>query len=163
MKHNEIGAPQGAHRDRKRVGRGYASGQGKTSGRGQKGQKSRTGGNVRIGFEGGQSPLILRMPYKRGFTNPFKTHYEVVNIADLTRVNAPAELTPETFLALGLVDKRQASLQDLKVKLLGEGEVTRAFTVQVHRASASARSKIEAAGGTVIELEPRDEGVEEAG
>lgn len=162
MKHNELVAPNGARKDRKRVGRGYGSGHVKTAGRGQKGQNSRAGGKVRVGFEGGQTPLILRMPYKRGFTNHAKTQYEIVNLADLERVGSPSEVTPEVLVSLGLVDVKQAATYDLRVKLLGNGEVTRPLTVQVHRASASARAKIEAAGGKVVEIEPGNEGAEEA-
>lgn len=162
MKHNELVAPNGARKDRKRVGRGYSSGHGKTAGRGQKGQNSRAGGKVRVGFEGGQSPLILRMPYKRGFTNHAKTQYEIVNLGDLERVGVPSEVTPEVLVSLGLVDMRQSATYELRVKLLGNGEVTRPLTVQVHRASASARAKIEAAGGTLVEIEPSHEGAEGA-
>lgn len=157
MKQHDLRPPEGANRERKRVGRGYGSGHGKTSGRGQKGQNSRTGGGVRPGFEGGQSPLILRMPYKRGFTNPFKKHYEIVNLSDLEKIGPETQLTPETMLSLGLVDHKQASTQDLRVKLLGNGDVSAAYAITVHKASAGARAKIEAAGGTVTELEPADE------
>jgi large subunit ribosomal protein L15 len=157
VKQHDLRPPEGATRERKRVGRGYGSGHGKTSGRGQKGQNSRTGGGVRPGFEGGQSPLILRMPYKRGFTNPFRKHYEIVNLSDLEKIGPETQLTPETMLSLGLVDHKQASTQDLRVKLLGNGDVSAAYTITVHKASAGARAKIEAAGGTVTELEPADE------
>lgn len=161
MRHNELPAPEGAHRDRKRVGRGYGSGHGKTSGRGQKGQNSRTGGGVRVGFEGGQSPLILRMPYKRGFTNFFKTEWQILNVGDLALLDASTEITPESLLASGLVAHKKASTQDFRVKLLGNGEVSAPLNVRVHRASAGARAKIEAAGGSLVEIEPAEvDGVE---
>ena len=162
MKHNELSAPEGATRVRKRVGRGYGSGHGKTSGRGQKGQNSRTGGGVRIGFEGGQSPLILRMPYKRGFTNFFKTEWQILNVGDLAQLDSSTEITPETLLASGLVAHKKASTQDFRVKLLANGEVGAPLTVRVHRASVSARAKIEAAGGTLEEIEPAAVDVDEA-
>ncbi|MDP9379051.1 MAG: 50S ribosomal protein L15 [Chloroflexota bacterium] len=154
MKQNELGAPEGANRDRKRVGRGYGSGHGKTSGRGQKGQGSRSGGNTRPGFEGGQLPLLRRMPYKRGFTSPFKKHYEIVNLAALEGIPAGAEVTPDSLLAMGLIDRRQATTEEFRVKLLGDGDIASALNVRLHRVSKGARAKIEAAGGTVEEIEP---------
>lgn len=162
MKHNELPAPEGAHRDRKRVGRGYGSGNGKTSGRGQKGQNSRTGGGVRVGFEGGQSPLILRMPYKRGFTNVLKTEWQILNVGDLAQLDSSAEITPESLLASGLVAHKKASTNPFRVKLLANGEVTAPLNVRVHRVSAGARAKIEAAGGRVEEMEPAVAEAEEA-
>ncbi|MDQ3855800.1 MAG: 50S ribosomal protein L15, partial [Chloroflexota bacterium] len=107
MKLHELTPPQGANRPRKRVGRGHGSGHVKTAGRGQKGQGARSGGNVRVGFEGGQNPLIQRMPYKRGFTNNFRTEYEIVNVGDLERLAVDAPLTPESLIALGLVKGRK--------------------------------------------------------
>ena len=157
MKQHELIAPPGANRSRKRVGRGYGSGHGKTAGKGQKGQNARTGGGVRAGFEGGQNPLTLRMPYKRGFKNPFTIHYEILNLADLqeslrTNVDVPAELTPEWLLKMGLIDHKTSSKEPLRVKLLGDGEINRPITVRVHKVSAGARAKIEAAGGRIEEL-----------
>jgi large subunit ribosomal protein L15 len=152
MKQNELRAPEGARHNRKRVGRGYGSGHVKTSGRGQKGQKARTGAHIRIGFEGGQNPLIYRMPFKRGFTNPFKKEYHVINVADLAGVPAGAVLTPDSLVELGLVKPDRAAVQEFRVKLLGDGEVTAPYTVRVHKVSAGARQKLEAAGGTVEEL-----------
>ena len=153
MKQNDLRPPDGAKKNRKRVGRGYGSGHGKTAGRGQKGQNARSGGGVRLGFEGGQNPLIQRMPYKRGFNNPLKKVYQILNIADVERVGLGGELTPETLLAAGLVDRSQASTREFRVKLLGDGEVSRAYNVRLHRVSAGARQKIEAVGGTVEEME----------
>ena len=132
----------GSHRSRKRLGRGPGSGLGKTSGKGHKGHKARTGGGTNPGFEGGQMPMFRRLP-KRGFTNPFKETAQVVNLKQLEKVTA-SELTPETLAAAGLVRKVRAP-----IKLLATGEVARAFTVKGIAVSAQAKTKIEAAGGTV--------------
>ena len=140
----------GAVREKKRVGRGHGSGHGKTSGRGQKGQKARSGwkGGTRPGFEGGQTPLYMRFP-KRGFsTAPFKKEYAIVNVKDLEeRFEDGAVITPEVLREVGLVKKK------LPVKILGDGELTKKFTVKAHKFSASAKAKIEAAGGTCEEIE----------
>lgn len=137
---NNLKAPRGASTTPKRKGRGPGSGLGKTAGRGQKGQRARKSGNVRPGFEGGQMPLIRRIP-KRGFTNPFRARVQVVNLKDLAKL--PAEqVSPATLLAAGLVART-----DDPVKILGVGEVTRAYVVTGCAASASAKSKLEQAGG----------------
>ncbi len=139
--HN-LPAPEGMHREPKRKGRGTGSGLGKTAGRGQKGQRSRAGGRVRPGFEGGQMPLTRRVP-KRGFTNPFRIPSQVVNLKDLERL--PGEdVTPAVLADSGLVGKATAP-----VKILGTGEVARAFVVKGCAASKTARAKIEKAGGRV--------------
>jgi large subunit ribosomal protein L15 len=135
--------PRGSRRARTRVGRGPGSGLGKTSGRGQKGDKARAGGGSRPGFEGGQMPLIRRIP-KRGFTNPFKQHAQVVNVRHLGLLADGAEVTPETLFGAGLVRR-----PDTPIKLLGMGEVKRKFVVKGVGVSGSAREKIEAAGGTI--------------
>jgi large subunit ribosomal protein L15 len=135
--------PRGSRRARTRVGRGPGSGLGKTSGRGQKGDKARAGGGSRPGFEGGQMPLIRRIP-KRGFTNPFKQHAQVVNVRHLGLLAEGAEVTPETLFGAGLVRR-----PDTPIKLLGMGEVQRKFVVKGVGVSGSARQKIEAAGGTI--------------
>ena len=135
--------PRGSTHKSVRVGRGPGSGIGKTSGRGQKGQKARAGGGVRPGFEGGQMPLIRRIP-KRGFTNPFKQDAQVVNVRHLTLLAEGAEVTPETLFGAGLVRR-----PDTPIKLLGMGEVKRGFIVKGVQVSGSARQKIEAAGGTI--------------
>jgi large subunit ribosomal protein L15 len=127
---------------RKRVGRGPGSGLGKTSGRGHKGHKARTGGATNPGFEGGQMPMYRRLP-KRGFTNPFRTPAQPVNLQDLKKVST-TEVSPETLYSAGLVAK-----VDRPVKLLGTGDADRAYTVRGVALSASARAKIEAAGGTI--------------
>jgi len=135
--------PRGSTHARLRVGRGPGSGIGKTSGRGQKGQKARAGGTVRPGFEGGQMPLIRRIP-KRGFTNPFREPAQVVNVRHLGLLTEGAEVTPETLFGAGLVRR-----PDTPIKLLGMGEVKRSFVVKGVGVSGSARQKIEAAGGTI--------------
>src|SRR6266511_1247220 len=132
--------PKGSRRARIRVGRGHGSEVGKTSGRGQKGDKARTGGSTRPGFEGGQMPLIRRIP-KRGFTNPFRYPAQVVNVRHLALLAEGVEVTPDTLFGAGLVRR-----PDSPIKLLGMGEVTRKFVVRRVTASASARAKIEHAG-----------------
>ena len=138
--HNLHPAP-GAKRTRKRVGRGPGSGNGKTAGRGHKGQKSRSGYSRRYGFEGGQMPLVRRIP-KRGFTNLFRVEYQVVNVEDLERLfEAGDEISAEMLVAKGLVRPKQL------VKILGMGELKKSLVVHAHKFSGSARSKIEAASG----------------
>lgn len=135
--------PAGSHRARIRKGRGPGSGIGKTSGRGGKGQTARSGGQTRPGFEGGQMPLIRRIP-KRGFTNPFKQPAQVVNVRHLDKLAEGVEVTPETLFGAGLVRR-----PDRPIKLLGMGEVQRKFAVRGVTVSTSARAKIEQAGGTI--------------
>ena len=132
--------PKGSTTVPKRKGRGPGSGLGKTAGRGHKGQRARKSGNVRPGFEGGQMPLIRRVP-KRGFTNPFRTPAQVVNLRQLVKLSSD-EVTPATLVAAGLVSRA-----DDPVKILGVGEVARAYVVKGCAASAGARKKIEQAGG----------------
>jgi large subunit ribosomal protein L15 len=134
----------GATHYRKRVGRGPGSGLGKTSGKGHKGQKARAGKTVNPGFEGGQMPMFRRMP-KRGFTNPFKVTAQPVNLKDLGKVTAP-EVNPETLHTAGLISKAGQP-----VKILGTGEVSRAFVLRGVAVSAAARAKIEQAGGRIEE------------
>ncbi len=144
MKLHELSPAKGSKRQRKRVGRGPGSGQGKTAGRGHKGQRSRSGYSGRVGFEGGQMPLIRRVP-KRGFTNIFRTEYEVVNLRQLADFDA--EITPELMHEKGLLGR------GARLKILGDGELGKALQVKAHRFSRSARQKIEAAGGSCEELE----------
>jgi large subunit ribosomal protein L15 len=133
----------GGVKERKRVGRGQASGTGKTAGRGGKGQKARTGNMNFIGFEGGQMPIQRRIP-KRGFSNPFRVEYAVVNVSDLQRLETNEPVTLESLVASGrLKDPRDG------LKILGDGELTKPITVRAHKVSASAREKIEKAGGTI--------------
>ncbi|WP_134704786.1 50S ribosomal protein L15 [Ammoniphilus sp. YIM 78166] len=141
MKLHELKPAEGSRKERKRVGRGTSSGWGKTAGRGHKGQKARSGGGVRPGFEGGQNPLYRRLP-KRGFTNPNRVEYAEVNLDRLNRFEANTEVTPELLLETGVV----SSLKD-GVKILGNGELTVALTVKANKFSQSAVEKIEAAGG----------------
>ena len=137
---HQLAPAAGATHYRKRVGRGPGSGHGKTAGRGYKGQKSRTGYRHMRGFEGGQMPLHRRLP-KRGFTNIFRVEYEIVNISDLDRFDAGTEVTPDALSAVRLTRKNRP------VKILGDGQLQKALTVSAHKFSASARSRIEAAGG----------------
>jgi len=143
MKLNELKSPAGATHRVKRVGRGIGSGHGKTSTRGHKGQKARSGGGVRPGFEGGQMPLQRRLP-KRGFTNIFKKYYAVVNVGDLERFEDGTVVTPELLREAGLVNKAKDG-----VKILGSGELTKKLTVQAHRFSQQAEEKITARGGQI--------------
>lgn len=138
---SNLKAPQSRKKHR-RVGRGESSGVGKTSGKGHKGQKARSGGRVSPGFEGGQMPLQRRLP-KKGFTNIFKIHYNVLNVKDLARLDPQDVITPELLRDKGIL-KRSGP-----VKLLADGDVPAAYTVRVDRVSSAARSKIEAAGGKV--------------
>jgi large subunit ribosomal protein L15 len=135
---------RGSSQPRKRVGRGPGSGLGKTAGKGHKGHKARTGGATNPGFEGGQMPMYRRLP-KRGFTNPFKVRVQPVNLDQLKQVSA-TDVTPETLYSSGLIGK-----VDQPVKLLGTGDADRAYTVRGVALSASARAKIEAAGGKIEE------------
>lgn len=143
---HDLERPKGSHRDRKRLGRGPGSGTGKTSGRGQKGQKARSGASIPAGFEGGQMPLQRRIP-KRGFAPLQRTPYQVVNVRDLEDMPA-GEITRETLLDHGLIGSRTEPL-----KILGDGEITRAVTVRAHAFSGTAREKIESAGGTATVIE----------
>jgi len=141
----------GGVKEKKRVGRGQASGTGKTAGRGGKGQKARTGNMNFIGFEGGQMPIQRRVP-KRGFTNPFRVQYAIVNVGDLERIDPKEPVSLESLLAAGtLKDSRDG------LKILGDGDLTKAITVRAHKVSAQAREKIEKAGGKIelIEVVPR--------
>ena len=142
MELNELRYTTGSNKNRKRVGRGIGSGHGKTSGRGQKGQNARSGGGVRVGFEGGQNPLVFRIA-KRGFNNyEFATRYAVINISDLEKFEDGAEITPELLKEMGIVKKLEDGL-----KVLGNGELTKKLTVNAHKFSKVAKEKIENAGG----------------
>jgi large subunit ribosomal protein L15 len=143
MRIHDLAPLEGARSKRKRVGRGLGSGHGRTSCRGHKGQKARSGGSVPPGFEGGQMPIQRRLP-KRGFTNIFKKSFAIVNVKDLGVFEANTTLDIERLKEAGLVRKTEAG-----VKLLGKGEISHPITLKVHKASRTARQKIEAAGGTV--------------
>ena len=141
MKLHELRAVEGATKARKRRGRGTATGQGKTGGRGMNGQKSRSGGGVRLGFEGGQMPLYRRIP-KRGFTNIWGTEYTVLNVSDLNRFEAGTTVTPEMLKEAGMAKQVKDG-----IKSLGGGDLEKGLTVQAHKFSKTAVEKIEAAGG----------------
>ena len=142
MSLNNLRPPKGAKHSKQRVGRGHGSGQGKTAGRGHKGAQSRSGFRFKRGFEGGQMPLHRRVP-KRGFTNPFRVEYAVVNLDTLVEVfDAGSDVTPELLRERGLVREKRAL-----IKVLGRGDVTKKLTVRAHKFSGTAAQKIAAAGG----------------
>ncbi|MCJ7509434.1 MAG: 50S ribosomal protein L15 [Dehalococcoidia bacterium] len=147
MQTHELRPPKGARHKRKRVGRGNASGHGTYSGRGSKGQKARSGAGIRLGFEGGQTPLVKRLPRLRGFTNIFRVEYAPVNVKQLERFEAGTEVTPQLLREVGIIKNLRQP-----VKVLGEGEITKALTVRAHGFSAMAKEKIEAAGGSIEEV-----------
>ena len=154
MKLFELRPAPGSHKRERRVGRGHGSGRGKTAGRGTKGQKARTGGKIHRAFNGGQTRLSKRLPFKRGLGNSntaFRDEYTIINIDDLAPFEAGAHVTPDELVKQDLMTRSQA---DGLIKVLGNGEVSRVLTVRAHKFSASAREKIEAAGGTV-EIIPR--------
>lgn len=142
MKLNELKYNEGSKKVIKRLGRGSSSGTGKTSGRGENGQKSRSGGGVRVGFEGGQLPLYRRLP-KRGFSNAmFKKVYAVINVSDLNRFEEDAVVTPELLFEMGIIKKQLSG-----IKVLGNGELEKKLTVRAHKFSNIAKEKIEAKDG----------------
>lgn len=146
MNLDKIPTIKGATHPTKRLGRGEGSGHGKTSGKGHKGQKARSGGGIRIGFEGGQMPLYRKLP-RRGFNNfNFTTRFQTVNVGELARLEG-SEVTRESLVKAGLIRDNSEG-----VKLLGDGEVAKAFSVAVDKVSAPARKKIEAAGGKIVEF-----------
>lgn len=141
MNLSQLRPPKGQVRKPKRVGRGMGSGLGRTAGRGDKGQRSRTGFSQRPGFEGGQMPLHRRLP-KRGFHNIFKKRFAIVNLDRLAELKGVKTITPEVLLERGVIGRLRDGL-----RVLGDGEIERAVTIRAHHFSASARKKIEAAGG----------------
>ena len=143
MKIHELGPNAGAKTTVKRVGRGIGSGLGKTAGKGHKGQKARTGGTIRRGFEGGQTPLMRRIP-KRGFNNIFAKEYTTVNVSDLERFADGTEVTKELLIEAGLVKKELDG-----IKVLGNGELTKKLTVKANKFSSTAKAKIEKNGGKI--------------
>ena len=143
MKPNELSPPKGARKAVKRLGRGPGSGHGKTAGRGTKGQKARSGGNIRPGYEGGQMPLQRRLP-KRGFTNIFRREFAIVNIRDLGRFEKGSVVDKAALAAKGLIRRNLDG-----VKLLGQGNIDYPLVLKVDRCSSSARAKLEAVGGRV--------------
>lgn len=147
MKLHELKPAKGAVKAKRRLGRGTATGQGKTSGRGQKGQWSRSGGGVRVGFEGGQMPLARRLP-KRGFTNIFKKIYSEVNVETLNKFEAGTVINAEMLKKAGTISK----IEKDGLKILGNGALDKALTVQAAKFTSSAKEKIEKAGGKVEEV-----------
>ena len=143
MKLHEVKPAEGSRQVRNRVGRGTSSGNGKTSGRGQKGQKSRSGGGVRLGFEGGQTPLFRRLP-KRGFTNINRKEYAVINLDVLNRFEDGTEVTAVTLVEAGIVKSEKAG-----IKVLANGELTKKLTVKAAKFSKAAEEAIVAAGGSI--------------
>ena len=149
MKLSDLQPAVGSHKAERRVGRGHGSGRGKTAGRGTKGQKARTGGKVHRAFNGGQTRLSKRLPFMRGLGNSntaFRDEYTVLNISDLAIFAADTEVHPENLATEGLMTVAESNGL---VKILGDGELDRALTIHAHKFSASARAKIEAAGGKV--------------
>jgi large subunit ribosomal protein L15 len=152
MRLHELQPPDGATRERVRIGRGHGSGKVKTGGKGTKGQNARAGGGVPPYFEGGQLPLIRKLPYRRGFRNPFRVEFREVNIRDLSEFPAGSTVGPEEFEIAGVLRGKTGP-----VKVLGQGELSIKLTVRAHKFSAGARRKIEAAGGTVELVDPEPE------
>ncbi len=148
MRQDKLSPALGSKRRRKRVGRGDGSGHGTYSGRGCKGQKSRSGYKMSRGFEGGQLPLIRRLPQKRGFTNIFRTEYSIVNVGKLSIFEAGSEVTPERLVVAGVVKSLRHP-----IKVLAEGDINHPLVVKANKFSAAAKAKIEAAGGEVEEVE----------
>jgi len=146
LKLGNLPATPGARRRRRRVGRGEGSGRGKTAGRGSKGQQARN--TVRRGFEGGQTPLYRRLPRFRGFKSPNPKVFAIINVGDLARFEAGAEVTPELLLESGVISRLRSG-----VKVLGDGELPHALTIRAHRFSKQARAKLEAGGATVEVIE----------
>ena len=147
MMEHQLAPPKGARKNRKRVGRGDAAGQGSTAGRGMKGQKSRSGSGPPIWFEGGQLPLIKGLPMKRGFHNRFKTYYALVKLETLERFDAGERITPELLLEKGYLRNLNRP-----VKVVGDGEISKAVTVVDAKFTRTAKDKIEAAQGTAEEI-----------
>ena len=147
MMQHQVAPPKGARRNRKRIGRGDAAGQGSTAGRGMKGQKSRSGRGPRVGFEGGQLPIIKGLPMRRGFTNIFKTYYALVNLDTLDKFDAGDEVTPAILAERGYIRNLNRP-----VKIVGGGELTKSLRVSANRFTRSARAAIQAAQGTAEEI-----------
>ncbi|MFO1441997.1 50S ribosomal protein L15 [Bacillus sp. Bva_UNVM-123] len=143
MKLHELKPAEGSRQERKRKGRGIGSGNGKTAGKGHKGQNARSGGGVRPGFEGGQTPLFQRLP-KRGFTNINRKEYAIVNLDTLNRFEDGTEVTPELLIETGVVSNEKAG-----IKILAKGKVEKKLTVKAHKFSSAAKEAIEAAGGSL--------------
>ena len=150
MQAHQLKPPKGATHAKKRIGRGNSAGGGTYSGRGLKGQKARAGNKPRRFFEGGQTRLFKKLPFRRGLRNPFRVEYQPVNLDDLQRFEDGAEVTPELLKEKGILRSIR-----MPVKILASGELTKKLTVTAHRFSLTAKEKIEAAGGTVVETSER--------
>ena len=148
MRLHDIQPAAGSTRERVRIGRGHGSGKVKTGGKGTKGQNARAGGGVPPYFEGGQLPLIRKLPYRRGFRNPFRVEYREVNVQDLAEFPSGSTVGPDEFETLGILRGKSGP-----VKVLGHGDLSVKLTVRAHKFTAGARSKIEAAGGSVEPIE----------
>jgi large subunit ribosomal protein L15 len=149
MKLSDLRPAPGSHKHEKRVGRGHGTGRGKTSGRGTKGQKARTGGTIHRAFNGGQTRLSKRLPFLRGLGNsniPFRDVYSIINLSELSELEAGTLISPEVLVEAGFLTAAQGKGL---LKVLGDGEISSALTIRAHKFSASARAKIEAAGGAV--------------
>ena len=147
MKLSDLRPAEGSRQTSKRIGRGYGSGKGKTGGKGMMGQKARSGPNPYRTFEGGQNRLTKRMPFLRGFKNRWRIEYQVLNVSDFSEMPAGSNVSLAELIGSGVVKA------DRPVKLLGDGDLNIAITIEVHKASASAKQKVTAAGGTVVETE----------
>ncbi len=147
MQLHELKAPEGSTRERIRIGRGHGSGKVKTGGKGTKGQNARTGGGVPPYFEGGQLPLIRKLPYRRGFKNPFRVEFREVNVRDLAEFPEGSTVGPDEFETAGVLRGKRGP-----VKVLGQGDISVKLTVRAQKFSAGARQKIEAAGGTAEQI-----------
>ncbi len=152
MKIHDLVPQKGSRKNLRRVGRGTGAGQGKTAGKGTKGQLARSGPGLPAWFEGGQMPLHMRLPKLRGFKNRHRVEFVALNVAQLKTYAVDGKVTPDTLAAKGLIEP------NARVKLLGNGDITTKLEVHAHRASATARQKIEAAGGTVVLIDAIDAG-----
>jgi len=148
MREHEVAPSRGARKSRRRLGRGTSQGQGKTAGRGTKGQLARTGPGIPGWFEGGQTPLHMRVPKLRGFKNRFRKTFVAVNVGQLANYAAEGKVSPDTLAAKGLIEK------DARIKVLGDGAIGAKLEVHAHSVSATARQKIESAGGSIVIIAP---------
>jgi|SwirhirootsSR3_FD_contig_31_15791470_length_1132_multi_3_in_0_out_0_2 large subunit ribosomal protein L15 len=152
MKLHELKPPKGSTSERRRIGRGLGSGRGKTSGKGHKGQKARSGGGVPLYFEGGQLPLVRRLPYRRGFNNPFRIEYEVVNLDQLEAIEGTTSVDPDGLRSRGVIRTNKKPL-----KVLARGSITKALTVRAHKFSQAAEAAIQKAGGKIEVISAADQ------
>ena len=149
MREHQVSRPLGSRKPNRRLGRGTSQGQGKTAGRGTKGQLARTGPGLPGWFEGGQTPLHMRVPKLRGFKNRFRKSFVAVNVGTLADYAAEGRVSPDTLAAKGLIDK------EARIKVLGDGAISSKLEVHAHSVSATARQKIESAGGSIVIIAPK--------